>query len=230
MSTKFLLLLTRVLGAISIPLVSLLHWQLNCYRDGVLLVDTALDHIIPFNALFVIPYLYFHLFMAASITYFAYIGGSYFWRMIVSLNAGTIISCIIFYLYPTTVIRPILSGEGFLLDMVRMVYSMDNPYDCFPSLHVLHTHIMTYFLIKQFSNTLATVAGTTSFLLISLSTVFIKQHSILDVLAAMMLGLMICPLTKFLNKSSRTPDLINQTLIRKHAILAKQKESATKSN
>lgn len=53
-------------------------------------------------------------------------------------------------------------GEGFAVWGLRALYRADPPCNCFPSLHVAHSFVSA---------------------LVAMSTVFIKQHYVLDVIA-----------------------------------------------
>lgn len=102
---------------------------------------------------------------------------------------GMLISYVIYLLFQTTVPRPILLGSDFLTRLVGFIYSYDNPFNCFPSLHVL----TSYLLIKGIRESKPKIAVDTVIIIgiatvIILSTQFIKQHVVLDVVFAVLLG------------------------------------------
>ena len=92
-----------------------------------------------------------------------------------------------FLLYPTMAPRPAkVVGEGFIVWGLRFLYQSDPPYNCFPSLHVAHSFVsaLTCWRVHRGLG----IAATLSAALVGLSTLFTKQHYILDVLAGMLLA------------------------------------------
>jgi membrane-associated phospholipid phosphatase len=93
-----------------------------------------------------------------------------------------------FLLYPTVAPRPpkIAGGGGFALWGLRSLYGADPPYNCFPSLHVAHSFVsaLTCYRVNR------KVGGFTilSAALVALSTLFTKQHYVLDVIAGALLA------------------------------------------
>ena len=97
-----------------------------------------------------------------------------------------IISTIIFFIIPTTVTRAIVEDNNISNKVVRYIYTLDNPpLNCFPSLHALESMlwIMYVGLNTKFSKKIRFII---SFICIGiiLSTLFIKQHSIVDIFGA----------------------------------------------
>ena len=96
---------------------------------------------------------------------------------------------IVYFFFQTTVPRPKLVGNDILTNIVRFVYNSDNPFNCFPSIHVLFSYVMIKGVKKSGSKNLM-VNGIICLisLLIILSTQFIKQHVILDLIFAILLA------------------------------------------
>lgn len=94
-----------------------------------------------------------------------------------------------FVIYPTTAPRPArVVGEGFAAWGLRALYSSDPPYNCFPSLHVAHSFVSALACYRV-NRGLAAVA-TMCAMLVALSTLFTRQHYILDVVAGVLLALL----------------------------------------
>lgn len=92
-----------------------------------------------------------------------------------------------FVVYPTAAPRPErVIGEGFGAWGLRALYSSDPPYNCFPSLHVAHSFVsaLTSHRVHRGLGVLATICAA----LVALSTLFTKQHYILDVIAGVILA------------------------------------------
>lgn len=87
-----------------------------------------------------------------------------------------------FFAYPTTAPRPdLVSGEGFAVWGLRALYSADPPYNCFPSLHVAHS-LVSALAVSRVHRRLGMIALLCA-TLVALSTLFTKQHYVLDVVA-----------------------------------------------
>jgi membrane-associated phospholipid phosphatase len=94
---------------------------------------------------------------------------------------------VFFFVYPTAAPRPArVIGEGFAVWGLRALYSSDPPYNCFPSLHVAHSFVsaLTCYRVHRSLGIFATTCAA----LVALSTLFTKQHYILDVIAGVFLA------------------------------------------
>lgn len=95
---------------------------------------------------------------------------------------------VFFVVYPTVAPRPPrVIGEGFAVWGLRALYSSDPPYNCFPSLHVAHSFVSALAVgrVHRRLGIIATICAT----LVAVSTVFTKQHYVLDVIAGGLLAL-----------------------------------------
>jgi membrane-associated phospholipid phosphatase len=109
---------------------------------------------------------------------------------------------VFFAFYPTAAPRPpIVIGEGFAVWGLRALYSSDPPYNCFPSLHVAHSFVsaLACARVHRTLGVVATVCAT----LVALSTLFTKQHYILDVIAGVLLAFAAWAI--FLRKTPQEP-------------------------
>jgi membrane-associated phospholipid phosphatase len=92
-----------------------------------------------------------------------------------------------FLVYPTRAPRPAqVIGEGFAVWGLRFLYSADPPYNCFPSLHVAHSFVsaLACYRVHRGVGTATALCGA----LIAVSTLYTKQHYILDVIAGIFLA------------------------------------------
>ncbi len=99
------------------------------------------------------------------------------------------ITAYVFFLtYPTVAPRPAeVVGTGFGAWGLRALYGADPPYNCFPSLHVAHSFVsaLTCHRLHRGVGHFAIVAAS----LVGLSTLYTKQHYVLDVVAGVLLAL-----------------------------------------
>lgn len=92
-----------------------------------------------------------------------------------------------FLAYPTVAPRPAkVMGEGFIVWGLRFLYAADPPHNCFPSLHVAHSFVsaLTCYRVHRALGGAAVVSAA----LVALSTLFAKQHYVVDVVAGTLLA------------------------------------------
>ena len=94
---------------------------------------------------------------------------------------------VVFLFYPTITSRPeSVEGEGFAFAALRRIYDSDTQYNCFPSLHVAQCFLAA-FACSRVHRGVGIVAGVWASL-VALSTLFTKQHYVLDVLGGIALA------------------------------------------
>lgn len=142
------------------------------------------DSLIPFCELFVLPYLFWFPFMVFSYVYAFFADPGAFRRMMrfTALTYGG--GLLMFILFPTCQeLRPqVFPRENFLSAVMAWFYTCDTSTNVCPSLHVCGSVAAALgladtrrFSTPRWKNALRAVALT-----ICASTVFVKQHSILD--------------------------------------------------
>lgn len=121
-------------------------------------------------------------------------------RTVLAYLTVWITAYVCFFFYPTVAPRPDdVIGEGFLVWGLRLLYSSDPPFNCFPSLHVAHSFVSALSSYRVHRG-LGIGASVCAFA-VGLSTLFTKQHYILDVVAGIFLACVAYAL--FLRKASR---------------------------
>ena len=92
-----------------------------------------------------------------------------------------------FAIYPTLAPRPpLITGEGFAVWGLRGLYGADPPNNCFPSLHVAHSFVSALAVgrvHRRLGNWSLAAAA-----VVAASTLFTKQHYVLDVVAGIALA------------------------------------------
>ena len=108
--------------------------------------------------------------------------------------------CLFFFiLFPTTLTRPEITGTDIFSQLVRFIYSVDAPVNLFPSIHCLESWCCIRAAFKMNLNTekrtrIYQVATIIVSLGVFASTLFIKQHVIVDVfggIAAFEIGMIL---------------------------------------
>lgn len=156
---------------------------------GYHVIHTALDDKIPFLEIFIVPYLLWFGFMAVTAFYFFFTDKYDFYRMAVFTITGMTIFLVISTIYPNgQMLRPtVFTRDNIFVDLVKQLYKTDTPTNIFPSIHVYNS-LGVYLAVKN-SDRLKhnyLIQNTTFILavLIILSTMFLKQHSVIDVIGA----------------------------------------------
>ena len=152
-------------------------------------VHCFLDDMIPFCECFLIPYLLWFVALVGMILYTLLFDVKAFrkfmWFVIITYS----VTIVIYFLFPTCHnLRP----EEFARDNVftrfmGWFYTFDTNTNVCPSIHVIGAMaaLFTAWDAKGLSKTAWRVAFTVLTVLICLSTVFLKQHSAVDVVAAL---------------------------------------------
>ncbi len=157
---------------------------------------TPLDDAIPFVEVFVLPYVCWYPFLILTGLYLLIFDGEQFRKYIYCIAALFTLILLICLIFPNGQnLRPDnFSRENIFTAVVAGLYAMDTNTNVFPSMHVAGAiaAAIPYFRsqrLRKYRLPAAVLAA-----LISLSTVFIKQHSVLDIYGAVALCLIVCPL------------------------------------
>jgi membrane-associated phospholipid phosphatase len=156
-------------------------------------VHCWLDDVIPFCEAFVIPYVFWYVFIAGSLLYFALYNPDGFRKLMTFIIVTQAVAMAVYIIFPTRQdLRPaVFARDNILARLVGLLYSVDTNTGVCPSLHVaISLGIASAFLKERDVKKSWKVFIVTAALLICLSTMFIKQHSALDFFAALPLCLL----------------------------------------
>lgn len=161
------------------------------------LVYSKLDDLIPFVEIFIIPYILWFAFIFLTVAYFFFKSKSDFYRICAFLFIGMTICLSIYSIWPNgqdlRVDLNSLGRSNIFTSILSKIYMVDTPTNVFPSIHVYNSIGAMIAIRKSESlRNIKWVQWSTAILtiLISLSTVFLKQHSILDGLGAIVLSIL----------------------------------------
>lgn len=163
------------------------------------MIHSPLDDYIPFIEFFIIPYLLWFVFMAVSVLYFFFTDKAGFYKIASFLIIGMTAFLVICTIFPNGLnLRPTtFERDNFCVDLVKFVYSTDTPTNVLPSIHVFNTlGVMIAVAHSDKLKSKKAVTGGVYILgiLIILSTVFLKQHSVTDVMAAIVMACIVYPI------------------------------------
>lgn len=168
------------------PLFNIIYILANhAYEKGFDL-SIALDRKIKLIPIFVVPYVYWYIYMIIGYIIILINNRREYMRVMLGLFLGMWTSYVIYFIFPTEIVRPTLVDSGFLNNLINIIYLSDRPFNCFPSLHVLGTYFVMRYTKKGNNRYIYYYTQGVGFLII-LSTVFIKQHFILDAVASVIM-------------------------------------------
>lgn len=150
-------------------------------------IHSRLDSLIPFSEYWVIPYFLWFGFIPAVAVYNLFRDEEEYMHLEIMLIMGMLSFLVLNTFFPTALsLRPhVFAHENFCTRMVQWLYRTDTPSNVFPSIHVYNT-VAACCSVYRSRGTLARkkqVRLGCAFLsvLIVLSTMFLKQHSVIDV-------------------------------------------------
>jgi membrane-associated phospholipid phosphatase len=174
-----------ILLAVAVYGTSEVYYLLN-HGPNRIFLRTPLDDLLPMVKPFVIPYVSLEPFIYASLILFVLFRSRLFQSAALSMIAAWWVSYVFYFFLQSYIERPTLAGSDVLTLMIRQVYAGDNPYNDFPS---LHTSLSTILAIHWWRLDLRIGIPVGIWVaLIVLSTVFVKQHYVADVVGGLVLA------------------------------------------
>lgn len=144
-----------------------------------------IDDYIPFIKWFFIPYCLWYVYMFAVLIYFNRVSLIDFVRLQSYIFIGFGICLIVYAIYPNAIsFRPNILKTDPITSLMSAMYSIDSSTMVTPSMHVFSTtaiHISLTKCKKTRSNKALITSSLILAILICSSTVFVKQHSIIDI-------------------------------------------------
>lgn len=179
-------------------------------------MESPLDSCIPFCEWFIIPYLLWFAYIAVTVLYFFFTNKRDFTRLCLFLFAGMTICLGIYYVWPNGQnLRPDLSTlgrENIFTRMCAVLYQTDTSTNVCPSIHVLNSvgACIAIFHSKALKNNKWIRGGTLILTVaICLSTMFLKQHSVIDVACGLILSLVMYFIS-YRPKFERIPEQLHE--------------------
>ena len=155
---------------------------------GFHVIDTVFDNSIPFCEYFIVPYLLWFPYQVITVLYFIFCNKNKkeYYQLIFNLMMGMTIFLIVSYVYPNVLhLRPHeFPRDNIFTDLVKFIYRTDTPTNVLPSIHVfnslaIHMSLSNCQSLKDRKG--VRIGSLTLTILIIMSTMFLKQHSVIDV-------------------------------------------------
>lgn len=155
--------------------------------DKCFIMHSRLDDIIPFCEVFVVPYVFWYFLIAWSLVYFAMYNPENFKNLMKFIIICQVTAMVIYIVFPNRQdLRPeIMPRDNIFTRLVGLLYSFDTDTNVCPSMHVAYSIGMASVWLKEKGAAVGTkIFVVITCILVCLSTMFIKQHSSIDVFAA----------------------------------------------
>lgn len=154
----------------------------NCH-----VIYSPLDDCIPFCEFFVVPYVFWYFLIIGSLLYFALYDPDAFKKLMTYIIITQVIAMAVYIIYPSRQdLRPeSFPRENIFTGIIGILYSFDTSTGVCPSLHVAYSlGIASVWLREKSASRLFKAFIVIVVILICMATVFIKQHSVVDIFAA----------------------------------------------
>jgi len=158
-------------------------WHINC----------SLDRYTPFSKYVSLFYCLWHVEIFVILLYlYLYKSKNEFLRSSLMIWLGFIVPILFYLICPNEIdLRPAtVKGNDIFAILTRIVWFFDSSRNVFPSGHAIISYLMT----KIWKRNLSEKSGhlmTLLNMMIIVSTLFLKQHSIIDVIAGLITGIVI---------------------------------------
>ncbi len=157
-------------------------------REPEYIIHCALDDLIPFNEYFVLPYLLWFIWVPLFFFYFMFKDRDSYLELIFTMFGGGTVCLIIYFLWPNGLdLRMPIESNNICALILRLVRWIDPPTNVCPSIHVSATVSVLFAIlgsgeIKKLRGRygIYALAFVVTFA-ICIATLFIKQHSVVDV-------------------------------------------------
>lgn len=152
-----------------------------CYSVWV-----PLDDMVPFSEFFVVFYALWYFLIVGTLVYFFKRNMRGFALFLKYMTVCQVVAVVIFLVFPNKQeLRPDnITGDNVFADLVRVIHSVDTNTNVCPSLHVCFSIALASVWIREGRRTFTKAIYIALAVLISLSTVMIKQHSVFDIFVA----------------------------------------------
>lgn len=159
-------------------------WAQNHDGFSVVYVMTAIDEWVPLIPIFILPYMAGYFF--ALVPFFLLRSRSDLQAAVIGAFCILVISFLCFRFFPISMEKIYATGDDFFSRLTLFQQKTDTTFNTFPSLHV-SLNVFAHFVLRKH-------LGRTSWIsliiavLVAVSTVFVKQHYVIDLIGGAALG------------------------------------------
>jgi membrane-associated phospholipid phosphatase len=175
--------LVKIIWLVVIVLLASGYFLLNEPRESTHILEITMDDWIPLVPWFVFPYISLYLLLLLTAWRFLKAETRLFNLAALAVCIDLVVSYIFYIAFQTRIERPVLSGSDVSSDILRWIYSIDEPYNAFPSLHTSSAVLCTLLWRRAGSRFWLVILMWAAFIVAS--TVLTKQHYFVDILGGM---------------------------------------------
>ncbi len=162
-------------------------------REPVNVIHCALDDLIPFNEYFVLLYLLWFIWIPIFFFYFMFKDRDAYLQLVFTMFGGATVCLVIYFVWPNGLdMRVPIVPDNIFAHIVNLIRWIDPPTNVCPSIHVSATVAVLFTILdsRQLKGRiwLYVLAWAVTFG-ICMATLFIKQHSVVDVVCGWALAI-----------------------------------------
>lgn len=193
---------------------ALLYFIIKLFLNNYHFIGWELDNKIPFVPEFMYIYMIWYPFLFVSFFYIWKKHPKKFTKLILSIIVALSITFVIFLVYPTKVVRPdVQIGHTLTSLLTYIVYLLDEPVNCFPSVHCLMCFELMFFIFmdKKLDIKWRIFTHIVCILIIA-STLLVKQHVIIDAIGALIITITTYILVNYFPYFKKMYNIMNKSL------------------
>lgn len=174
-----------------IPLLSVLIVNVITYNVSKIItnsfvhynISSFFDDFFPFFPLFIIIYILSYVQWIVCFILLAKENKDFCYRFLSAEIIAKLCCLFFFFVFPTTMVRPEITGNSIFENLTKLVYYFDQPVNLFPSIHCLESWLLfrCSLSMKRMPEWYKYVMFVCA-ILVFLSTVLVKQHVFWDIL------------------------------------------------
>ncbi len=169
----------RLAWLVMLFIVQLLYIPINRTVQGGVILSTPWDAFVPFWPIWAVPYLLSLVWWAGCFIWAAWKMEDSSYRAFIAGTVAVMLSSYLVYVfYPTFIERPVVEGNSWPVELVRVIYDNDRLNNAFPSGHTYTTMLIVFFWWNWRPRLRWLWAGIA--IIIILSTLFTGQHNLPD--------------------------------------------------
>jgi len=177
---------------IYLPWFALIEKMYPIDYPGLHILNGPIDDMIPFCEYFVIPYYIWFAYVVLGCVLMYFVATNHeFLQFVWTLMIGMTLFLVISMIYPNGLtLRPDSIPDNFCGKMLAGLYSVDTSTNVFPSIHVYNSLVVNNAILKcklLKGHIVLKTISTIICISICLATMFLKQHSVVDVLGAIIM-------------------------------------------